>query len=115
MFTKFKKYINIIAYIIFALLELFYIRIIYALCNAIQVTKDGGFAKSIDENHTLWYYRSKDNMILHDKILLTGFLLFLILSFIFIRKPQWAVFLQIFWLAFVFIGTYIIKNFIAYL
>ena len=54
MFTKFKKYMKVIAYIIFTLIELFYIRIIFALYNAIQITRDGGFVKSIDENNSIF-------------------------------------------------------------
>lgn len=110
MFTKFKKYMKVIAYIIFTLVELFYIRIIFALYNAIQIIRDGGFVKSIDENNPVWYYQSEDNMILHDKILIGGFLLFLILPFIFIRKPQWAILLQIFWLVLAIIEGYYIKS-----
>lgn len=111
MFTKFKKYMKVIAYIIFTLVELFYIRIIFALYNAIQITRDGGFVKSIDENNPVWYYRSEDNMILHDKILFGGFILFLIIPFIFIRRPKWAVFIQIVWLIFVVLEGCFIKSF----
>ncbi len=110
MFTKFKKYINVIAYILFTLIGLFYMRIIAALYNTIHAARDGGFVKSIDENNPVWYYQSEDNMILHYKILIGGFLLFLILPFIFIRKPQWAVLLQIFWLVLAIIEGYYIKS-----
>ena len=112
MFTKFKGYTNIIAYIIFILITLLYVRVIFALYNAVQVTKDGGFVKSIDENNPIWYYRSEDNMILHDKILIGAFLFFLMSSLALIRKPKWALFLQVFWLVIACLEGYFIKSFI---
>ena len=111
MFAKLKKYISVITYIIFAVITLFYLRAIFALYNVIQVTKEGGFVKSIDEKNPVWYYRSEDNMILHDKILLGGFILFLIISFIFIHKPKWAISIQIVWLIFVVLEGFFIKSF----
>ena len=50
-------------------------------------------------------------MILHDKILFGGFILFLIIPFIFIRRPKWAVFIQIVWLIFVVLEGCFIKSF----
>lgn len=110
MFAKLKKYLSVITYIFFAVITLFYLRVIFALYNVIQVTREGGFVKSIDENNPVWYYRSEDNMILHDKILLGGFVLFLIIPFIFIRRPKWAIFLQVFWLVLAIIEGYYIKS-----
>ena len=106
---KVKKCIDVITYIVFALMSLLYVRIIIALCGSIIAVRDGGFVKLIDKNSQSWYYRSEDNVILHDEILLGSFLIVLILCLFLIKRPKTAIFIQIVWLLIVIMESFLIN------
>lgn len=80
-----KKHLSYVPYIVFALITLLYVRIIVSLYRSIEAARDGGFEKLFEADFPVWYYKSADNLILYDKILILFFILMYFLS-VFIRK-----------------------------
>ncbi len=91
-----KKYQQIIPYVLFTLILLFYVRVIISLCLGIKTAKNGGFDKLFEENSPLWRERSMENMIIYDEIWIICLISFVTLSSIYvIKKPKLAVLLLI--------------------
>ena len=88
------KYLHYLCYIIFVLITLFYIRVIISLWNSVKATKNGGFAKLIDENSPIWYERSVENMVTNDRIWTAVLVFFIVVSSLYIvKRPKLAIFL----------------------
>lgn len=91
------------------LMSLLYIKIIAALYIDIRENANGT-AKLIAENHYLWYYRSKENIIFCDKIFMIVSLICLVTSLIFIKKIKSAVLIQILCMVGLISAGYFIKH-----
>jgi len=86
---------------------------IHLFVTSIELTKDGAFIKTIDENAKEWFYRSAELFILSFKIDIVVIILFIMLSLVFYKKTILSFTLQLLPILLITLCNLIYKEFIC--
>lgn len=86
MKTLINKYLYYIPYIVFMVMTIFYVKIIVSLLHIIEAIKSGGYVKLFEEKLPVWQYQTTDNLILHEKFLISFFIFMYVLACILIKR-----------------------------